>query len=203
MLKPGEVLHQKRRTFNMRLLDRNGTKVASLRADKIVYATMTDTDLALLELNANYSQIRQQTGVEALTLSDHRPAVGVAIEIPSGYWERTYSCMIDGFVNRLKEGDWMFTDSIRYSESGCEVVGGTSGSPIVSVSSGEVIGINNTGNESGRRCTINNPCEIDETGAITVLRGRGYGQQTYTLYSCLSATAVFDLSLPGCVLPKP
>jgi hypothetical protein len=201
MLQPGEVVYQQPQVFQLRLLDRSAKAIATLRTEKIIYGTMTNTDLALLELNQTYRQIRAATGVEALYLSESHPVAGTPIEIPSGYWRKTYSCSIDGFAYMLREGDWTFTDSIRYSPQGCEVVGGTSGSPIWNPATGEVIGINNTTNESGLRCVLNNPCEIDPAGKVTAVRGRSYGQETYILYSCLTA-AGFDLSAPGCILPK-
>lgn len=202
MLEPNEIYYHKAKSFTVNLLNPAGSNIASLKADQIIYATMTDTDMALLRLTKTYRQIREQTGVEALTVSDVHPAEGTSIEVPSGYWKRTYRCEIEAFVHRLQEADWMFTDSIRYSGQGCEVIGGTSGSPIVSTVSHEVIGINNTGNESGKNCTLNNPCEIDRNGTKKVIKGRGYGQQTYWVYSCLNTDKEFDLAVNGCVLPK-
>ena len=35
----------------------------------------------------------------------------------------------------------------------------------IDTASGKVTAINNTGNESGEKCTVNNPCEVDESGA--------------------------------------
>jgi V8-like Glu-specific endopeptidase len=202
MPNPGQVLYKKPQSFKMNLLRQDGSTLAGLRATQILYGTMTDTDVGLLELNQTYAQIEAATGVKPLTLTDVAPAPGTAIDIPSGYWKRTYSCSIEATVNTLKEGGYVFTNSLRYSPTGCEVIGGTSGSPIVSSATGEVIAINNTGNEDGARCTMNNPCEVDAAGTVTVIKGRGYGQQIATLSTCLTASGVFDLAVPGCVLPK-
>jgi hypothetical protein len=202
MLKPGEVYSKKARHFSVKLLSKTGSSVASLSADTILYATMTDTDVSLLQLNQSYRDIKKATGVDALVLADQKAAPGTPIQIASGYWKRTYSCQIDGYVNSLKEGDWLFKDSLRYSNQGCDVIGGTSGSPIISSTSGEVVGVNNTINEDGASCTVNNPCEIDVNGKVTVVQGRGYGQETYQFYSCLNAAREFDLATPGCVLPQ-
>ncbi len=202
MPQPGEVIYRRAQSFGVSLLRQDGSRIAGLRATSVLYGTMTDTDVALLELNQTYRQIESATGVQPLVMADQMTAVGTMIDIPSGYWKRTYSCQIESVVHVLKEGNWRFTNSVRYSPVGCEVVGGTSGSPILSPATGEVIAINNTGNESGQSCTVNNPCEIDSAGNVTVIKGRGYGQQTYTLYSCLNAKAEFDLDAPGCVLPK-
>jgi hypothetical protein len=89
---------------------------------------------------------------------------------------------------------------MRYSKGGCETIHGTSGSPILSARTGRVVGINSTGNESGERCMMDNPCEVSESGQIYVEKGRSYGDQTYVFYSCLNARGKLDLNREGCQL---
>lgn len=197
---PGEVIVNKKVNTKMKVFKDKKT-LHNITATKLIYATMTDTDIAFYELNETYAQILARTGVNALNLSAQRPVEGTNIEIVSGYWERGYSCGIDAFVFMLREGNWTFTDSLRYT-SGCDTVGGTSGSPIVAAGTREVIAINNTANESGRKCTQNNPCEVDEFGNVEVKRGMRYGQQSYKLYGCLNNKFELDLNLQGCILPK-
>ena len=163
---------------------------------------MKDTDVSLYRLALSYAEIQTRYGATPLTMSDHRPADGTSIRIASGFWRRTYACTIQGFVHELLEGGYSTKDSIRYSEPGCEVIGGTSGSPILDATTHEVIGVNNTGNEDGKRCTEGNPCEIDAAGAVTVDKGRNYGQQTYWFATCLDGNAL-NLNKAGCLLPKP
>lgn len=198
-LEPGEVWFNRSKRRRMQVFDKN-MKLYTITSTKIVYATMTNTDSAIYELKETYADIAKY-GIEPLLLSSQRPLVGMDIDIVSGYWDRGYRCFIDGFVYELLEGDWTFTDSIRYSDLGCKTKGGTSGSPITQTNSKLVVGINNTGNMDGGRCTLNNPCENDTNGNITVMK-RSYGQQTYQFYSCLTADFKIDLSLPGCSLPK-
>jgi hypothetical protein len=94
--------------------------------------------------------------------------------------------------------------SIKYTEPGCLVIGGTSGSPIIETGTRTVIGVNNTGNEDGLSCRMNNPCEVDKQGNISYQKGWSYGQQTYWVYSCRnSTTGELDLNLPGCKLAQP
>jgi hypothetical protein len=81
-------------------------------------------------------------------------------------------------------------------------MGGTSGSPLIARGTKTVIGINNTSNESGETCTLNNPCEVDEAGNVEVRKGVRYGQQTFNVYPCLTPDFRFDLSRRGCSLPK-
>ncbi|MET9364916.1 serine protease [Streptomyces sp. NPDC006632] len=199
---PGEVITNQASSRTFSLLNASGSKVATLRASKVAYATMTDTDISIYQLNTTYAQIQSQYGIAALTLNDAHPTQGSAIKVVSGYWKRTYSCNVDGFVYRLKEGDWTWKDSVRYTSS-CNTIGGTSGSPVIDTTTGKVVAVNNTGNEDGERCTENNPCEVDQNGNVTVRQGINYAEETYIIVPCIGAGNKIDLSRAGCTLPKP
>ncbi|RZQ61616.1 S1 family peptidase [Amycolatopsis suaedae] len=201
--KPGQVVVDQPadREFGLLAPD-GGRELTKLRAERLVYATMTETDVALYRLNVSYAQIEQQWQIKPLELSAARPEAGKAITVVSGYWKKTYSCSIDGFVHELREADWSWKDSIRYTPE-CKTIGGTSGSPVVDNATKQVVGVNNTGNESGERCTMNNPCEVAENGEVTVRKGINYGQQTHKIPACLTAGSKLDLQAPDCTLPKP
>jgi hypothetical protein len=199
----GEVFVDTPSSRSFTLLDADGSSAGTLRATKISYATMTDTDVSLYELDTTYSQIEQQYGIQALEMLSTRPVAGTAISVVSGYWKRIYNCAVDGFAHELHEAGWVWKDSVRYTTPGCEVIGGTSGSPVVDTATGQVVAVNNTINESGGQCTMNNPCEVDENGQTTVREGVGYAQQTYGLVACVGAGNQIDLDRPGCALPKP
>jgi len=198
----GEVVVDRASSRTFGLLNSAGTRVATLRASKITYATMTDTDVSLYQLTTTYGQIRSSYGISPLTLDDTHPVAGRAITVVSGYWKRTYACSIDGFAHRLKEGDWTWKDSVRYT-SACRTVGGTSGSPVIDDATGDVVAVNNTGNEDGGRCTQNNPCEVDENGTVTVRQGINYAQETYRIPACFGLDSKLDLGASGCTLPRP
>ncbi|MDQ0774834.1 hypothetical protein QF026_003300 [Streptomyces aurantiacus] len=198
----GEVIVDQASSRTFGLLNSAGTRVATLRASKIAYATMTDTDVSLYQLTTTYGQIKSSYGISALTLNDTHPVAGTAITVVSGYWKRTYACAVDGFAYRLKEGEWTWKDSVRYT-SACQTIGGTSGSPVINNATGEVVAVNNTGNEDGGRCTDNNPCEVDESGNVTVRAGINYGQETHQIPACFGLDSKLDLSASGCALPKP
>ncbi|TDC55815.1 serine protease [Actinomadura sp. KC345] len=198
----GEVIVDQESTRAFTLLERSGKKeLGSLRATRIEYATMTDTDAAVYRLGTTYAAIEKRYGVPALRLSTARPHDGTEIRVVSGYWKTIYGCKIDGTVHRLREADWTWKDSIRYTPE-CRTVGGTSGSPIVDARTRRVVGVNNTANEDGERCTLNNPCEVGRDGGITVRRGIAYGQQTHLLARCLGKGGDVVLDR-GCALPKP
>ncbi|MGW2820637.1 S1 family peptidase [Streptomyces sp. NPDC001443] len=199
---PGEVIvgQSSSRTFG--LLNSAGTKVATLRASKVAYSTMTDTDVTIYQLTSTYATILSNYGISPLTLADTHPVAGTAITVASGYWKRYYSCSIDGFVYRLKESDWTWKDSVRYT-SACQTIGGTSGSPVIDQSTNKVVAVNNTGNEDGATCTENNPCEVDASGNVTVRKGINYAQETYQIPACFTTGNQLNLSASACTLPKP
>ncbi|MCB0406602.1 MAG: trypsin-like peptidase domain-containing protein [Bdellovibrionales bacterium] len=199
-LQPGEVVYRRNDSRSMRGFINRENQV-SLRAEMLVYATMTNTDAALYRLTSTYQDL-EQLGVFSYELAFEAPEIGQNIQILSGYWKAGFQCHVDGLIYELREAGWTFHDSIRYSDSGCEIYGGTSGSPVIAEGEKVVVGVNNTGNESGRECTMNNPCEVDKDGNKTVIPGRGYAQQTYWFYSCLSEDFNIDLSREGCLLPQ-
>lgn len=198
---PGKFVVNKATNRRMMLADSTG-KYHNIMATRLVYATMTGTDSAIYELTQTYDQIKETLNIRPYLLSYNHPTTGVGIEILSGYWERGYSCNIDKFIFQLSEGGWIFTDSIKYTQPGCDTIGGTSGSPIIETGTRTVIGVNNTGNNDGEECTINNPCEVDEAGNVVVEQGASYGQQTYIFYSCLTPDFQIDLSIEECQLTK-
>ncbi|MER6498761.1 serine protease [Streptomyces sp. NPDC001455] len=199
---PGQVVFNRSSSRSFTLLNASGSGVATLRASKIAYGTMTDTDISVYQLTSTYAQIESNYGIKALELNTAHPVQGTAITVVSGYWKRTYSCNVDGFVYRLKEGQWTWKDSVRYT-SACQTIGGTSGSPVIDNATGKVVAVNNTGNEDGQSCTDNNPCEVDESGNVTVREGINYAQQTYGIVPCIGPGNKFDLNRAGCALPKP
>ncbi|MFI1799945.1 trypsin-like serine peptidase [Streptomyces sp. NPDC020379] len=198
---PGEVITDQPSSRTFTLLNSSAGKAGTLRATKVSYSTMTDTDVTLYELDQTYAQIKQRYRIDALKVSGDHPTAGTPIKVVSGYWKKIYSCDVDGFVYRLREADWTWKDSLRYTST-CDVIGGTSGSPVIDANSGQVIAINNTGNENGERCTENNPCEVDENGQVTVHQGTNYAEETYGIGKCFAPGNKLDLSLPGCDLPR-
>ncbi|MGW3264659.1 trypsin-like serine peptidase [Streptomyces sp. NPDC001056] len=199
---PGQVITGQSSSRTFGLLNASGSKIATLRANQVVYSTMTDTDVTIYRLTTTYAQIKSSYGISPLTVNDTHPVAGTAIKVVSGYWKTTYSCNIDGFVYQLKEGGWTWKDSVRYTSS-CNTIGGTSGSPVIDTSTGKVVAVNNTGNESGERCTVNNPCEVDENGTVTVRQGINYAEETYEIPACFTTGNTLNLGAAGCTLPKP
>lgn len=201
MMNPGEFYFNKKDTRSMDVLNaKDGSSIGKIKAEKILYATMTGTDMALFQMRETYRDISTKFKTRPFTLSEKQTNIGTEMEIISGYWKKGYSCKVDAFVSHLREAGYDFKNSIRYSETGCETIPGTSGSPIIEKGTREIIGVNNTGNEKGEMCTMDNPCEVDENGKTVALKGRSYGQQTFWVYSCFNLKGEFDLSVAGCLL---
>ena len=199
--RPGTFVSGQASSRRFNLLNHDASNAGQVNADLVVYATMTRTDMTLYRLRETYADILTRFNIRPLLLNSDHPAAGTSLEIISGFWRKGYRCSVERFVTHLKEADWTWDDSIRYSRPGCEVIGGTSGSPILASGTRTVIGINNTGNEDGESCTRDNPCEVDDQGNISQEQGLAYGQESFWLYSCLNSGNEVDLSTPGCLLP--
>jgi hypothetical protein len=79
---------------------------------------------------------------------------------------------------------------------------GTSGSPVIDANTNQIVAINNTGNEDGQRCTLDNPCEVDQAGNVTVRPDINYAQETWFISNCFTTGSRIDLTRPGCQLPR-
>lgn len=200
-LKPGQVIYNRPMKRSFALYNDQATIVGYLQSTHIMYGTMTGTDVSFYRLNQTYQEIKDAYNVNALVIASEKSQSGDEIEVISGYWKRGYSCGIEYFVNQLNEDAWTFRDSIRYTRPGCETIHGTSGSPIISPITRKIVGINNTGNDDGELCTMDNPCEVDADGNKKAYQGVSYGQQVYWIYSCLTENNELNLNKEGCKLP--
>jgi V8-like Glu-specific endopeptidase len=168
--------------------------LVSVSATKIMFSTMTKTDITLYELKQTFDELEAQD-VSAFTVDTQYPQVGLNIDIVSGYWNKGYNCSILASIYMLKEDKWTFTNSMSYK---CNTIHGTSGSPIVEAGTRNVVGINNTGNDNGEKCTMDNPCEVSKDGTIKVIKDMSYGQQTADLYTCLTPDFQINLKQANC-----
>ena len=182
------------------LLGADGTRLARVHADRLIYATMHRTDLALYRLPMTYADLAAD-GVTPLTVKARHAKRRGVVTIPSGYWRETYTCHMRGYAYKLKEQIWTWRDSLRYVGPDCQTKGGTSGAPVLNAHR-RVIGVNNTGYVGGRarRDTV---CEVSADGTRRVYRHRDYGQQTWWITTCLDDQRRVDLSVTGCRLPAP
>ncbi|WP_370941936.1 alpha/beta fold hydrolase [Amycolatopsis sp. cg5] len=200
--KPGQVFVDESMQLQGSVLSSVGRELGQVHTTKVLYATMADTDIMLAQLNLTYAELEQRYGVKAYPLSGTGPAPGQAIKVVSSYLERTWQCKAEATVPELREGDYRSTQAIRYAAE-CDTRPGSSGSAVLDAATGALIAVNSTSNRYGKQCELNNPCEVDAGGAVTVHQGRGYATQTAGIASCIGEGNVLDLRKPDCTLPKP
>ncbi|ADG77733.1 Peptidase S1 and S6 chymotrypsin/Hap OS=Tsukamurella paurometabola (strain ATCC 8368 / DSM /CCUG 35730 / CIP 100753 / JCM 10117 / KCTC 9821 / NBRC 16120/ NCIMB 702349 / NCTC 13040) OX=521096 GN=Tpau_1101 PE=3 SV=1 [Tsukamurella paurometabola] len=174
---------------------RTGESVTTVRADRLVYATMSRTDVAVYRLDSTYAQVAAR-GATVFDLATTPIRPGDRFSMNTGAARK--SCSAEAVVPTVREGDWEQRDSVRYRD--CSSVPGESGSPLISPDGRTVVGVNNSSNTDGEKCTDDNPCEIAADGTVTAVKGRSYGQQIDALARCLTRDSI-DLSRPGCDLP--
>jgi V8-like Glu-specific endopeptidase len=165
---------------------------------RVIYGLMYPYDLAFLELEETYGELESK-GVRTRKIAARGVAVGTPLILASGFWNQVLRCDVVGIIYEIHEDIWINKNSYKYR---CNARHGTSGSPLIDVQTGEVVGANYTGNDNGGRCTYNNPCEVDEEGNVTVERGANYGDPIHEIMKCLNEKREIDLTVDGCPLPR-
>ena len=184
------------------LFDAN-KKLNKLPLSRVIYATMSSTDVTFFEATMTYAEIEKKFNTEAFILNDEIVRLGTSIEVVSGYWEISTICEAEGIAPFLREGVYVWENAIRYS-SKCMTKGGYSGSPVIEVNTRTVVGLHNTGNNGKLDCSDMNPCEQDESGTLIFRElNRRYAQQVFQFYNCLDEKYEISLQTAGCSVPKP
>lgn len=205
---PGAALSDQPVDQKVALLDRYGWVGSAARANRLVYATMTGTDVALYRIDKTYGQLAA-AGVKMFDLADTPMKAGDKITMITQTDRR--SCAVAAVVPHLREGGWEQDSSVRYDT--CASQHGDSGSPLVSEDGSTVVGVNNTHNDGftldpqggkieAEPCSANNPCEVDANGDVTSVKAASYGQQVYQLSACLAEGSELDLNREGCILGR-
>ncbi|MEV1246596.1 trypsin-like serine protease [Nonomuraea sp. NPDC049750] len=198
---PGSALVDQPAAQPVTITDREGYPKVEARTTRLVYATMTGTDVALYRLDRTYAELAA-ADAKVFDLATTPAAAGDRVDLLSGNWGRRWSCAVKAVVPGLREGGYEQENALTYT-SACEPGHGASGSPLIAPDGQTVVGLHSTSNDDGKSCTENNPCEVDAAGHVTVRKGAHYGQQVAAVPACLAPGSVLDLSLPGCTLPRP
>src|SRR6478609_9292438 len=82
----GQVITNQASTRGFTLLSATGGSLGTVRANRVLYSTMTDTDVTLYRLSTSYATIKSRYGISPLTMSTAHPVAGSAIKVVSGYW---------------------------------------------------------------------------------------------------------------------
>jgi Trypsin-like peptidase domain len=178
---------------------------------RMVYGTMKNTDIAILELNITQGEMLK-AGIAPLQISPQPPTIGepvVVVGVPSeGVKEElnflhATTCKTGEFAN-VKEDVYNWKQSIRHQ---CSIVGGMSGSPMISRVTQQVVGIINTGvNDSASKqpqCSLNRPCEVVKNNLVQTFPQENYGQLVDRIPTCFDRSGIFNLQQSTCQLERP
>lgn len=191
-------------SFTARFYEDAGNRKIKYLVERIEYATMTGTDLALMRLRGKRIDLRS-VGLKGFPIAYDAPIFGEKVAnvgIPqSGLWNRYLrksECQILEVVDLL-EGEWRFEASMRNK---CSVLGGSSGSSLVSLVTGKIVALINTGVDDRARtpCQENHPCELEKTGSTSSHPEFNYAQRVQELASCFDGQGTFRLNDPQCRL---
>ncbi len=197
---PGAALVDRPADREVPIADRHGYPQAIARANRLMYATMTGTDVALYRLDKTYAQLKSE-GAKIFQLTSKPVRAGDALTM--AYTSSRLQCTAEAVIPHLREGGYQQDNSIRYATAeNCSPWPGTSGSALLARDGSTIVGIHNTHNDAGEQCTDDNPCEVGPDGRVTSVRGRGYGQQVHLLAACVVAESKLDLSRKGCTLTR-
>ncbi len=183
----------------------------SIPVKRMVYGTMKNNDIAILELTKTQQQLIR-AGVTPLKIADRPARSGeptLVVGIPSEGVKDTLNylhaatCQTGELVN-IKEDIYNWKNSIRHQ---CSIVGGMSGSPMISLKTNRVVGIINTGvNDNSAKqpqCSLNRPCEVGVNGIVQTFDRENYGQLVDRIPTCFDRSGKFNLRQPRCQLERP
>ncbi|MEU5547794.1 trypsin-like serine protease [Streptomyces sioyaensis] len=197
---PGTALVDQPADRQVPIADAQGYPRITARANRLLYATMTGTDIALYRLDKTYAQLNT-AGAKVFRLTSTPVRAGSPLTM--AYTSQRLACTTQAVVPHLREDGYQQDQSIRYAPSpDCNPWHGMSGSALLAPDGTTVVGIHNTHNDDGAQCTENNPCEVAADGTVTAVKGRAYGQQVSMIPACLTQGSKLDLNRPGCTLTR-
>ncbi|WP_163570090.1 trypsin-like serine protease [Fodinicola feengrottensis] len=181
--------------------DSEGYDKVTATANRLVYATMTGTDIALYRLDKTYAQLAAQ-GEKVFQVTTKPVGAGAHVDVLSGAYRQP--CTVQAVISHLREAGYQQDNSFRWAATdNCYLGPGYSGSAVIASDGNTIVGVHNTSNRDGAQCTDGNPCEVAANGTVTSVQGRTYGQQINAIPACLTAQSTLDLFAPGCVLARP
>lgn len=178
---------------------------------RMVYGTMKNNDIAILELTKTQQELRK-AGINPLQVASKPPVVGeplIVVGVPSEgvkdelNFLHSTTCRIGQMAN-VKEDIYNWQRSIRHQ---CSIIGGMSGSPMISLKTNLVVGIINTGvNDSASKqpqCSLNRPCEVAKNDLVQTFPQENYGQLVDRIPTCFDRRGIFNLYQSSCQLERP
>jgi Trypsin-like peptidase domain len=178
---------------------------------RMVYGTMKNNDIAILELTITQQELLW-AGITSLQIARTPPMLGeplIVVGIPSEgvkdelNFLHSTTCR-SGQMANVKEDIYNWQRSIRHQ---CSIVGGMSGSPMISLKTNLVVGIINTGvNDNASKqppCSLNRPCEVGKNNLVQTFPQANYGQLVDRIPTCFDRHGIFNLDRSACQLERP
>lgn len=166
------------------------------------YATMKGQDIGVLELELRYEQLRAR-GIDPWPLTRGRADASepvVVVGTPESSFLLLAACRLDGQAALVLEHVWYWYGFLRNTCAG--IAPGSSGSPVISRRTGQVVGLVNTTTNGGRRalseCVLDHPCE-PVVGGETSRADTTYVTPVLGLDACFPG-GWFDVRGAGCPL---
>ena len=183
------------------------TRQVSVPVSRIAYVTMKGRDLAVLELGVPFAEVVRWGYVPrslSLTVPVHNEPVVVVgaplTGVAATSFLRLASCRLESKAPVVMEYVWHWFDMDRHRCA--DVVGGSSGSPVISTQTDRVVGLVNTtttGAVPFTECVLNHPCEPVAGGAVGQM-STSYMTPLAGVGNCFDESGVFDLTSDACPL---
>ena len=169
---------------------------------RVLYATMKEVDLAVMELTATYGELAV-LGIHPLRLSADDVAPGAPIELvhipvvdvpEEQQFLRHAACHVDASQSIVEGGHpWRWTATMPNDCQG--VAGGTSGSPVFLQGKAEIAAVLNTTVTPGYRgCGLGRPCELHDTSLLVPREGTSYAIPTDRIARALRSDGSLDIA---------
>jgi hypothetical protein len=170
------------------------------------FVTMKGLDLSIIELVPTRAQLRA-AGVVPFVLSDQPTADGEAIAIaghPNAWPATLTACPFERRLPLLLEGGYHSFDGEADECQG--IADGSSGSPVFSMATGEVVAVLSTIAQTAVSgpidyCKTDHPCEVTSAG-VAYATGTIYAGGVSGLVKCFDADGTLDLALSSCPLDR-
>ncbi|MEV4743530.1 trypsin-like peptidase domain-containing protein [Streptomyces sp. NPDC049555] len=186
----------------------NTAEQKTFRVERIVYATMKDIDVSVLQLSATYGELARLR-VTPRTPAPALPPTGTRLQAahaPSDGVEdgkrflRLSTCKVTGSSVALHEHTWLWRGSGRTDCLG--ISGGSSGGPVTTADGERIVGMLNTLVTPGYLgCGLGRPCEGSSSGLVVPKDDTVYATPVGAVASCLEERGL-RLSRPGCRLDR-
>nr|WP_240147954.1 serine protease [Luteibacter yeojuensis] len=172
------------------------------RVGRVVYATMKEVDLAVMELTATYGELAA-LGIHPLRLGSGDIATGTPVElvhvpvidVPEDQQFLRHSSCHAGLRRSIVEGGhpWRWTSALQNDCRG--VAGGTSGAPVFLQGATEIVGILNTTVAPGYLgCGLGRPCELHDDNLLTPREETSYAIPIERIARALRDDGSLDIS---------